>query len=72
MKNDQMKNLIGTSFEELSIEEMERMQGAGGDIVNSTPTVVAISTIEVSEALSALASATLTISAAVTKTKCKK
>lgn len=48
------KQLVGKSFEELSVDEMMEMQGAS----NAEPfsTIVLISTIEVSEAVSVLVS----------------
>ena len=55
MNNEKLNNLVGKSFEDLSIEEMEELQGAAGSQVNST-VVIPISTIEVSEAVSTLAS----------------
>lgn len=37
MNNEKLNNLVGKSFEDLSIEEMEELQGAAGSQVNSSP-----------------------------------
>ncbi|WP_313076149.1 lichenicidin A2 family type 2 lantibiotic [Lacrimispora sp.] len=58
MNKKKLNDLVGKSFEDLSVEEMQELQGASGVEVNSTPTVVVISTVEVSEAVSTLVSAT--------------
>ena len=55
MNNEKLNNLVGKSFEDLSVEEMEELQGAKGSQADST-VVIPISTIEVSEAVSTLAS----------------
>lgn len=56
MNSKNVNNLVGKSFEELSVDEMMEMQGAANAEVNST-VVIPISTIEVSEAVSVLVSA---------------
>ena len=73
MNSKNVNNLVGKSFEELSVDEMMEMQGAANAEVNST-IVIPISTIEISEAVSILVSAfsAATISAAASKKKqCK-
>ena len=58
MNNQKLNELVGKSFEDLSIEEMEELQGGSNIQVASTPTVVVpISTVEVSQAVSTLLSA---------------
>ena len=58
MNNQKLNELVGKSFEDLSIEEMEKLQGGSNIQVASTPTVVVpISTVEVSQAVSTLLSA---------------
>lgn len=54
MKNKE--NLVGKSFEELSVDEMMQIQGAA-DVDPASTVVVPISTIEISEAISVIASA---------------
>lgn len=56
MSSKNVNNLVGKSFEELSVEEMMEMQGAANADANST-VVIPISTIEISEAVSVLVSA---------------
>lgn len=73
MSSKNVNNLVGKSFEELSVEEMMEMQGAANADANST-VVIPISTIEISEAVSVLVSAisASTISVAASKkNKCK-
>ncbi len=73
MSSKNVNNLVGKSFEELSVEEMMEMQGAASADANST-VVIPISTIEISEAVSVLVSAisASTISVAASKkNKCK-
>lgn len=73
MSSKNVNNLVGKSFEELSVEEMMEMQGAANADVNST-VVIPISTIEISEAVSVLVSAlsASTISVVASKkNKCK-
>lgn len=75
MNNQKLNYLVGKSFEDLSVEEMQELQGAGDVEVQSTPTVVIpISTIQVSEAISVIISATTAsvVSAIASKQKkCK-
>jgi type 2 lantibiotic (TIGR03893 family) len=35
-----MDKLVGKSFEDLSVEEMQELQGAGGVEANSTPSIL--------------------------------
>ena len=73
MSSKNVNNLVGKSFEELSVEEMMEMQGAANADANST-VVIPISTIEISEAVSVLVSAlsASTISVVASKKiKCK-
>ncbi|MBU5474180.1 MAG: type 2 lantibiotic [Clostridiales bacterium] len=73
MSSKNVNNLVGKSFEELSVEEMMEMQGAANADANST-VVIPISTIEISEAVSVLVSAlsASTISVVASKkNKCK-
>lgn len=73
MSSKNVNNLVGKSFEELSVEEMMEMQGAANADANST-IVIPISTIEISEAVSVIVSAVsaTTISVAASKkNKCK-
>lgn len=73
MSSKNVNNLVGKSFEELSVEEMMEMQGAANAEANST-IVIPISTIEISEAVSVIVSAVsaATISVAASKKKqCK-
>lgn len=56
MSSKNEANLVGKSFEELSVDEMMEMQGAATASPDST-VVIPISTIEVSEAVSVLVSA---------------
>lgn len=73
MNSKNVNNLVGKSFEELSVEEMMEMQGAANADANST-VVIPISTIEISEAVSVLVSAlsASTISVVASKkNKCK-
>ena len=73
MSSKNVNNLVGKSFEELSVEEMMEMQGAANADANST-VVITISTIEISEAVSVLVSAlsASTISVVASKkNKCK-
>lgn len=73
MSSKNVNNLVGKSFEELSVEEMMEMQGAANADANST-IVIPISTIEISEAVSVIVSAVsaATISVAASKKKqCK-
>lgn len=73
MNSKNVNNLVGKSFEELSVEEMMEMQGAANADANST-IVIPISTIEISEAVSVLVSAlsASTISVVASKkNKCK-
>ncbi|MFA9377713.1 MAG: lichenicidin A2 family type 2 lantibiotic [Lachnotalea sp.] len=60
MNNQKLNELVGKSFEDLSVEEMQELQGASSVEINSTPatpSIVYISTVEVSEAISTLISA---------------
>lgn len=73
MSSKNVNNLVGKSFEELSVEEMMEMQGAANADANST-IVIPISTIEISEAVSVIVSAVsaATISVAASKkNQCK-
>lgn len=73
MSSKNVNDLVGKSFEELSVEEMMEMQGAANADANST-VVIPISTIEISEAVSVLVSAlsASTISVVASKkNKCK-
>ena len=56
MNANQLSDLVGKSFEDLSVEEMQLLQGAGTAEPDSTPSVVAISSVEVSQAISTLVS----------------
>lgn len=75
MNTKNMDKLVGKSFEDLSVDEMQALQGAGDVEVQSTPTVVIpISTIEISQAVSVIISATTAsvVSAIASKQKkCK-
>ncbi|MDR3190647.1 MAG: lichenicidin A2 family type 2 lantibiotic [Lactobacillaceae bacterium] len=65
MKQEDMNNYIGQSFEELSVEEMETMLGSNGETINS------ISPIAASAAFSAVMSRAVSILVTVTA-KCEK
>ncbi|WP_313076150.1 lichenicidin A2 family type 2 lantibiotic [Lacrimispora sp.] len=61
-----LNNLVGLSFEDLSIEEMQELQGASGVEVNSTPSIIysalstaasAAASAQVSKAVSTLITA---------------
>jgi type 2 lantibiotic (TIGR03893 family) len=70
MHDQKLNRLVGKSFEDLSVEEMQELQGAGGVEVNSTPTIIIpISTIELSEAISVLLSLTTASVISVVATK---
>ena len=40
MNNQKLNELVGKSFEDLSIEEMQELQGASDTHVDSTPTIL--------------------------------
>jgi type 2 lantibiotic (TIGR03893 family) len=73
MNNQKLNHLVGKSFEDLSVDEMQDLQGSGDVEVQSTPTVVVpISTIEISQAVSALLSVASMSVASYLASKAKK
>lgn len=64
-------NLVGKSFEELSLDEMMEIQGAA-DADPASTIAIPISTIEVSEAISTLVSVSVASYASYLATKRKK
>ena len=65
------EQLVGKSFEELSLDEMMEIQGAA-DVDPASTVAIPISTIEVSEAVSTLVSAVTVSVASYIATKRKK
>ncbi|BDH82207.1 lichenicidin A2 family type 2 lantibiotic [Lactococcus lactis] len=72
MEKERINELVGKSFEELSLEEMEKMQGAANIEARSTPTVAAITSPEMSAMISAATSVITASIAATFAKKCKK